>query len=492
MANDLQFKVGLTDTGVSKWFERLNSQSSKAAKAFMADVEAMNSKVGKFFAAAGGSAVAMGLANGLGQITAYSDRVIDLSSGLGMSAESFQRLAAVFQQGGTEGEKFASGMQKMNSQIDAAKDGNKAAIENFKRLGITLAQLNVLDSETILMRIADGLKRNEGDARTTAAAFELLGKGQTRMIGSLRQGSEEIESQMAKVTVASQQALNAIDAFGDGVTNTKNQMLALGAEGFGGVLRWTADAAEGLGQYKGLLEELLPSQNKFLLHVQRLQEMESKAPARLTFGDMEGIGRTTQLLGAGGMVKQLSQGAIKADPNAAKMAEAQERMSERWRQFQIDNLEGEAKIVAMRAESDRIAAKLLNARDAERAALTEQLGLLDLQIAKEKRLLETREKMSRLTRMQEHLGTLRNERSRLLDEQLEDELASPDERREKRRFQRREDRARARIARNNEARERDERTRTTRPGSNRQAEDIRINEGQISELIEAIKGLIAR
>lgn len=235
----LDFRSTLDDSKFSAALRRMGVNASKTASGISDSI----SNTTGFFQTLGSVAAVALAGRALSAISHYTDQVADLSSGLGLTTDQFQRLTGVFATSGVDTDKFSVNMQKLNAKIDDAKNGNKAAIESFAALGITLAQLKVFSPADILLKIADGLKNADDKAIATAAAFDVLGRGSTRMISALSQGSAELEAGMAKVVTASAAAIEAVDKFGDASTRAKNELLALGTEGFGTFLKFAYEAS---------------------------------------------------------------------------------------------------------------------------------------------------------------------------------------------------------------------------------------------------------
>lgn len=110
------------------------------------------------------------------------DAIDKNSQKLGMSREEYQKWDFVLSQSGLSIESFGTGIKTLTAQMDAVSEGNEAAIENFRKLGVEVQN-------------ADGsLKGQEETLREVVAAFQLMPESteKSRLATELfgRQGQE--------------------------------------------------------------------------------------------------------------------------------------------------------------------------------------------------------------------------------------------------------------------------------------------------------------
>lgn len=163
-------------------------------------------------------------------IVDWADEISDTAENVNLTTTSFQKLTYAFAQGNTDSATFAKSFETLNGHIDDAKQGNKDAIDLFKRLGITLEDIAKLNTEQIFYKSADGLKALNNESEANAIATDLLGKGAKTMAGLYRQGSEAIKNAFKDATVASEKSINRLGYLADEWGKLVTRIKAGGAE----------------------------------------------------------------------------------------------------------------------------------------------------------------------------------------------------------------------------------------------------------------------
>ena len=139
-----------------------NTQANKSIDTTTEKAEKSGSKVGSAFgtiakgAAAVGTAVVAGAA-AVGtaaykmatDTAATADNIDKMSQKVGLSRESFQEWTYVLSQNGMEINSMQSSFKKLTTEIGAAANGSKGAVEAFAQLGITEEQLKTMSREDI-------------------------------------------------------------------------------------------------------------------------------------------------------------------------------------------------------------------------------------------------------------------------------------------------------------------------------------------------------
>ena len=82
---------------------------------------------------------------------------------------------AVFSDGADIGI-LEGGMKKLSSTLDDAKGGSDSAIETFKRLGVSVADLSTMSQEDMFGTVISALQEMPESAERTAIASDLLGR----------------------------------------------------------------------------------------------------------------------------------------------------------------------------------------------------------------------------------------------------------------------------------------------------------------------------
>jgi hypothetical protein len=109
---------------------------------------------------------------------------------LGVTTEQMAGLSLAAEKSGVKQEQLAASIAKMQKNISEANVENRAAVELFDRLGISLAELKGKDTAESLGIIADRISQMGDAGDATTAAMEMFGKGGYQMLDMLREGSE--------------------------------------------------------------------------------------------------------------------------------------------------------------------------------------------------------------------------------------------------------------------------------------------------------------
>ncbi|WP_025662603.1 phage tail tape measure protein [Rhizobium sp. IBUN] len=223
---------------------------------------------------AGGAGV-IATAYGLAQSASDAGSEIhDMSVKLGIGTETLSEYLYVSDQAGASAEAFTKGVEKLGINAVEASKGNKQLSAAFRSLGVRVKDSSgkmrpmedVLDSTFAgLAKIKDPLKRNQ-------LAFKLFGKSGVELTKILADGAEGIKSGREEArrlgVVWSQDAANAADAFGDGVSALGKRLNAF--KTFVGVqlLPVIGDAIDGMSDWLNANSGLIRS--KLTGWVQRL------------------------------------------------------------------------------------------------------------------------------------------------------------------------------------------------------------------------------
>lgn len=174
---------------------------------------------------------AMGVAN---KAAESADQIDKMSQKIGISAEGYQEWSYVMEQNGMDVDKLQSGMKTLVTQMDKAKDGNKAASEAFKTLGIEVTNTDgSLRSQEEVMNEAITALANMGDSAERARLqSQLFGKAGLEMSPMLNQGTEAIEGLKNRAhelgLVLSDEAVKNGVEFGDLMNDLKSSVSMLG------------------------------------------------------------------------------------------------------------------------------------------------------------------------------------------------------------------------------------------------------------------------
>jgi hypothetical protein len=499
---ELFFRSELDNSKFSRAMREMSEQTGRFGKEFQETLRNGHSRASAFFSAIGGAAIAGGLATAFGQVSQYVDNIVDLSGALGLTTEQYQRFSGVFAQSGVDAGGFSKAITSLNGKLEDARAGNATAIESFSKLGISIRELEGKTPVDVLLRISDALAGASDRGKAMAAVLDLVGVRQLKLAGALAQGSEAIQDQAAKVKVASQQSIDAIDRIGDAITVTKNSYLAFATETAGTLLPGAAEAIKGVRNLGAEIFGAIPGAKALSAAVSEvfglMRDGSGGAPGGFS-AMVPGLGRTPttptgglsdQAKGTEAAVNAFNAerawaDAISNQQKATSLSEQFQQITERTarirRDMFADSLDAEEKILFLEKEKAAVVKDLAKASGIERASLREKLALKDSEIAKEKQLLAARQRAERVAKITEEIASHKSKLSDLGDAQLEYELMSNDERRAFRRESKRVDRARDRLKDVAESR-RERGGRDTRPGAEATSKQLDFSEASLQNL----------
>jgi hypothetical protein len=150
-----------------------------------------------------------------------ADRINDLSTAVGVSAEALSAWGLAASQAGSGTQEIADGFKFLAKNMADAAAGNKTAVAAFGQLGISqeMVRSGMKDLDGMMFRVADGLAGMEAGAMRSDVALSILGRSGLGLIPTLQQGSRELTDQMNRFAqygaVVSTSQARAADAFGD-------------------------------------------------------------------------------------------------------------------------------------------------------------------------------------------------------------------------------------------------------------------------------------
>ena len=232
--------------------------------------------VGLTTACAAGATALVGMAT---KSAETADQVDKMSQKIGISKQGYQEWSYVLGQNGMDVDKLSVGMKTLVSQMDSAAGGTESAVENFKKLGVSIYDSNgkLKDQETMMKETLYKLADMENGTEKARLATELFGKAGIEMMPMLNQGSGAMEDLTKRAhelgLVLSDETVNAGVVLGDTMDDVKQSFGAiatkLGAQVMPIVqkgLDWILDKLPMIqGAFErfapiamGLLESLLP------------------------------------------------------------------------------------------------------------------------------------------------------------------------------------------------------------------------------------------
>lgn len=226
-------------------------------------------------AAAGAAIVSMA-----DDTAAAGDNVDKMSQKLGLSREGFQEWDFVLSQNGVDIDSFGTGMKTLVSNMDSANSGNATAIENFKKLGISVTDSNgkLKSQEQMLNETVKAFQNMEDGTEKSRLATELFGKqgqnlmpllnGEAGAVDDLKQKAQDLGMVMSDEAVtATVNYTDAMDALNRTLDGTKNKIMAELMPGMTGVIEGLTGMLAGT---EGAEQQLKTGINDILSSVQEM------------------------------------------------------------------------------------------------------------------------------------------------------------------------------------------------------------------------------
>jgi hypothetical protein len=187
------------------------------------------------FAKVGGAAVgAVGVA--MVALTKASLSNIDANTkqarSLGLTHDALKRMALVANEAGVETGQLTSMLGLMQRNIDALAEGTKAQVEAFKRLGLSISDLQGLSPDEQFARIAEALDKISDPTQKTALAMDVFGRSgrnAINMLDSYRAKTQEAATFQERFGIAVRQSTaESIERANDAVGRLGMVMEGLG------------------------------------------------------------------------------------------------------------------------------------------------------------------------------------------------------------------------------------------------------------------------
>jgi len=175
-----------------------------AVKKPSAAMEFLNSTVGKVGAAVAATFSIGAIVGAVSRTVEWAGRIDDLSNKLGLSVESVQRLDFAARQNGSSIDQVSTAMALLSKHVTANDDG-------FKRLGLRVEELRGLNQEELFRRVGVAIAALPSKTEQLAAAQQLLGRSGAALIPTFM----NLEKDMARAVVASEESIKAGDQLGD-------------------------------------------------------------------------------------------------------------------------------------------------------------------------------------------------------------------------------------------------------------------------------------
>lgn len=250
---DLVAKVG----GFTRGMTQAEREADKSSRAIQARMKKLAKGIDAAFqlAAAGAVAAFGALTVGVGRAINRMDDIAKSAQKVGITTESFSKLAYAAELSGVEFTQLEGALAKLAKSQDMAAQGSKEQIEVFKALGLEFQNVDgtLRKTDDVLADLADLFQNLPDGANKTAAAMALLGRSGAQLIPLLNGGSEgltEMGDELERFGgVVGPEAAKQAEQFNDNLTRLKVASNGL----------WQALAAELLPDLVKLSEEFLDS-----------------------------------------------------------------------------------------------------------------------------------------------------------------------------------------------------------------------------------------
>ena len=144
------------------------------------------------------------------------DDLKDRADNLGVGTDFLQGMSKISKSDAVGGvESFNKAISELSVRLGTAKNGGKEAIAAFEKFGITLDQIQSLNSEGMFYLIADKISAIPDPAQRAAASFELLGKAGKNLVGIMANGAPALKEAVDQTEKLDAAAVLALASYKD-------------------------------------------------------------------------------------------------------------------------------------------------------------------------------------------------------------------------------------------------------------------------------------
>ena len=183
-------------------------------------------------------------------------RLVDLSTLLGISVETMQRLDFAAKKAGASGEVVARAMATLGASLQG---GDVKVVKALEDLGINAKEFAKLDADQKLIALARGMERAGGSSEAINSALGVLGVRSRDLVPLLAQGGDALEKTLQQAKVVSEGTARTTKAMVEEIDAVLNNLRVP-------ILNATKSALTGLVSVIGLIGVLL----------QKIGELEKK------------------------------------------------------------------------------------------------------------------------------------------------------------------------------------------------------------------------
>jgi len=159
----------------------------------------------------------------------------DMSQRTGIAASELHALSLAAEQTSSDFDAIVTGLRRMPSFLEDARNGMASATTTMDALGVSVADFEGLSPEDSFFRMVDALGTMEDETRRAALAQDVFGRGAMALIPLIEEGSGGLRdfAREARRTgmVLDDEAYAAADRFQDALARMQAQMQAALMEG---------------------------------------------------------------------------------------------------------------------------------------------------------------------------------------------------------------------------------------------------------------------
>lgn len=179
-----------------------------------------------------------------------ADKIGTLSEQTGFGIDTLQEFQYAGERLDVSLDVFTGSWKRLITNIDAATEGSKAAVDSFSKIGVSIYDTNgqLRNSNELYYEVIDALGKMTNETERDAAAQDLLGRSATDLNPLIKAGTDELKklSEEAHNTgaVMSDEAVAALDDLGETLNQTKQKAMAFVGEGLAAIIGTGKTAAE--------------------------------------------------------------------------------------------------------------------------------------------------------------------------------------------------------------------------------------------------------
>lgn len=252
-----------------------------------------------------------------------ADQMNKLAQRTGIATEQLSQLQFAAKLSDVSTESLTAGIKKLNLSIAEGLGGDKAKIEMFRNLGITLTDASgkAKSADKVLMEMAGTFSTAKDGATKTAYAVGLMGKAGDEMIPLLNGGTQALGEMMEKagklgLTISTDFARQA-EEFNDNLTIVKTSSdkltIALAGDlvsGLGRTVKAMADAGVAGGKFAAILagiKTLLTGDDQHKNNVKLVEDTEKLWNLQEGLTKLYAAGYTKDTLAVKSQQKQIDE-----------------------------------------------------------------------------------------------------------------------------------------------------------------------------------------